>query len=208
MSLLTGLGALTGAFSNSPANKTTTTSGSQNYSTSGTSTSSQNLTPYQSSLQAPLFSYIQNLMTPAGAQAAVQPFTQASMDSTNSTYAGLGDTLRQQFLTTGNGQSGKYGNAMVQGNLQRLGALQGVQNTGQEEAAALPLQASSLATNLLEHPFGSTTSTSGTGTQNFDMTKVGPGSPLAGALQGGTAALTGQSNMMNSIIAAMLMNGG
>jgi hypothetical protein len=52
---------------------------------------------------------------------------------------------------------------MVQGNLQRLGALQQVQTTGQEEAEALPLQAEGMASSLLEHPFSTTTSgTSGT----------------------------------------------
>lgn len=203
MSLTAGLGALTGLFSNSPANRTTTSSGTGTTTSSGTSSSSQTLTPGQTALAGPLYSTLANLMTPAGAEAAVAPYTAASMDATNSTYSGLANTLRSQFLSTGNGQSGKFGTALVQGNLQRLGALQGVQTAGQEEAEALPLQAMGTATSLLEHPFGSTTSTSGTGTTTSNSTSVGPGSELAGALQGGVAGLSSGSNQLATILAAM-----
>lgn len=144
--------------SSSNFNSDTNTSNNSNASTSKT------LTPYQQQLQSPLFSYITNLMTQGGAQAAVAPYTAASRDATNSTYGGFADTLRQQFLSTGNGQSGKFGTALVQGNLQRLGALQGVDTTGQEEAAALPLTASGLASNLLGQNFGQTSTAASTGT--------------------------------------------
>jgi hypothetical protein len=205
MSLLSGLSALTGAFAGSPAGRTTTTSGTGSSTTSGTSTSTQNLTPGQTALSGPVYTLLQQMMTPAGAEATVAPYTAASMDATNSTYAGLANTLRSQFLSTGNGQSGKYGTAMVQGNLQRLGALQGVQTTGQEEAEALPLQAEGMASQLLEHPFSSTTTgTSGTSTSN-NQTTVGPGSSLIGALMGGTAGLNNAG-----VLAALLsqMGGG
>jgi hypothetical protein len=201
LSLLSGI---TGALAGTSAGRTTTLNTNSTGTQSGTSTSTQNLTPYQSSLQSPLFSLITNLMTPQGAQAYVQPFTQASMDSTNSSYGGMANMLRQQFLTTGNGQSGKFGNAMVQGNLQRLGALQGVPNTGQEEAAALPLQASQLATSLLEHPFSQTTSGSSTTTNNGTSSLVGPGSPLIDALLGFNSSLAGNSNMFGNIVSQML----
>lgn len=203
MSLLSGLGALTGLFAGSPAGRTTTSSGTGTTSTSGTSTSSQNLTPGQTALSGPLYSTLASLMTPQGAEAAVAPYTAASMDATNSTYGGLANTLRSQFLSTGNGQSGKFGTALVQGNLQRLGALQGVQTAGQEEAEALPLQAMGTATSLLEHPFGSTTNTSGTGTTTSDSTTVGPGSGLIGALEGGVAGLTTGNNQLAQILAGM-----
>jgi hypothetical protein len=203
MGLLAGLGAITGLFANSPANRTTTTSGTGTTSSSGTSTTSQNLTPGQIGLSDTIYPLLQQLMTPAGAEAAVAPFTAASMDSTNSTYGGLANTLRSQFLSTGNGQSGKFGTALVQGNLQRLGALQQVQNTGQEEAAALPLQAESVASGLLEHPFSSTTSGSTTGTTTSSGTTVGPGSELAGLLQGLTAGVSSGSNQLATILAAL-----
>lgn len=151
-------------FTDSGTNSNTNTSQNTNTTQDATGSTSKTLTPYQQQLQSPLFQYITNLMTNGGAQAAVAPFTAASRDATNSTYNGLADTLRQQFLSTGNGQSGKFGTALVQGNLQRLGALQGVDTTGQEEAAALPLSAASLATNLLGQNFGQTTTANQTGT--------------------------------------------
>jgi hypothetical protein len=160
VSFLTAAGSagsiLGNLFSSSSTNTSSNTNTSLNQSGTSTGTTSRNLTPGQTALSGPLFSYIQQLMTPGGAQAAVAPFTAASMDSTNSAYSGLANTLRSQFLSTGNGQSGKYGTAMVQGNLQRLGALQGVQTAGQEEAEQLPLQASELGEQLLGMNFGQT----------------------------------------------------
>ncbi|MGP0071202.1 MAG: hypothetical protein ACLPWF_04625 [Bryobacteraceae bacterium] len=203
MSLLGGLGALTGLFANSPANRTTTTSGTGTTSSSGTSTVGQNLTPGQTGLSNTIYPLLQSLMTPSGAQAAIAPFTAASMDATNSTYGGLANTLRSQFLSTGNGQSGKYGTGLVQGNLQRLGSLQQVQNTGQEEAAALPLQAESVASGLLEHPFGYSSTTSNTGSNTYNGTTVGPGSELAGALEGGFAGLSSGSNELATLLGQM-----
>jgi len=205
--LLPGLGAITGAFAGSPAGRTTTTSGTQTGTNYGTSSTSQNLTPGQQGLSDSIYPLLQQMMTPAGAEATIAPYTAASRDATNSTYAGLANMLRSQFLSTGNGQSGKFGTALVQGNLQRLGALQGVDTTGQEEAAALPLQAESIASGLLEHPFGSTTTSSGGSSSTSSGTSVGPGSPLIDALMGGTSALAGESNQANAIIAALLKNG-
>jgi hypothetical protein len=150
--------------SDSSTNSSTNFNTNTNTSNNSNASQSKTLTPYQSAIQAPLFNYVQNLMTPQGAQAAVAPYTAAAMDSTNSAYSGLANTLRSQFLSTGNGQSGKYGSALVQGNLQRLGALQGVQTTGEEEAAALPMQASTLAASLLGQNFGSTSTAASTGT--------------------------------------------
>jgi hypothetical protein len=161
-SLIGGGGGI--GFNDSSTSSTTNSSSNTNTSQNATGTQSKVLTPYQSALQAPLFNYVSGLMTQSGAEAAVAPYTAAAMDSTNSSYAGLANTLRDQFLSTGNGQSGKYGSALVQGNLARLGALQGVQTTGQEEAAALPLSAASLATSLLGQNFGQTSTASQTGT--------------------------------------------
>ena len=203
MSLLSGLGALTGFFSNSPANRTTTTSGTNTGTTYGTGTTSQNLTPGQQALSEPVYQTLTNLMTPTGAQAAVAPFTAASRDATNSTYSGLADTLRSQFLSTGNGASGKFGTALTQGNLQRLSALQGVDTTGQQEAEQLPLQAESVASGLLEHPFGYSSTTSNTGSNTYNGTTVGPGSELAGALEGGFAGLSSGSNELATLLGQM-----
>ena len=147
-----------------------------NTSSNATGSTSRTLTPYQTALQSPLFNYITRAMTQPGAEATIAPFTAAAMDATNSTYAGLADTLRQQFMGTGGGNSGKFGTALAQGNLQRLGALQNVQQTGQEEAAALPLTAASLASQLLGMNFGETSTASSTGSSSTSGTSSGKSS--------------------------------
>lgn len=207
MSILSGLGGLTGFLSNEPANKTTTSTGTSTSSQTGSQTYTKTLTPYQSALQAPTANYLLQLMTPGGAQAAVQPAYQQAMDQVSSSYNGLADSLRQQFLSTGGGSSGKYGMATTQANLQKLGQLNNVSNTAATTAAQLPLTAESLAQQFLGLNFGGTTTSSGTGTQSTSGTTVGPGSPAAGLLQGLTTGLAGQSNQANAIIAAMLMGG-
>lgn len=161
-SLIGGGGGL--GFTDSSTNSNTNTSQNSNFNTNTSGSTQRTLLPSQASLLSPYASEITNLMSPSGAEAYVAPFTQASMDSTNSAYSGLAQTLAQQFMSTGNGQSGKFGTALVQGNLQRLGALQGVQTTGQEEAAALPLQAAGLAQQFLGTNFGQTTTGTTSGT--------------------------------------------
>jgi|SRR5579864_7755441 len=195
MALLTGLGALTGALSNTAANKTSTTSNS--FANGSTNSTNRVLTPYQTALQGPLFSYISQLMT--NPTATLQPFKQQARDQVNQNYNGLSDSLRQQFLSTGGGSSGKFGTALAQGDLQRTGDLSNVDNTFAAQASALPLQAESLGTNLLGMNFGTTSTSTNSGTSNG--TQVGAGSPLAGAFQGGTAGLGQQ------LMAAMLLGG-
>src|ERR1700676_4867214 len=97
-------------FSDQTTNTSSTTNTSQNLDTSNTGTTTKNLTPFQSMLTGPLSSQLIQLMT--NPQGYVAPFKAAARDATNSTYAGLGDTLRQQFMgSTGGGQSGKFGMA-------------------------------------------------------------------------------------------------
>ena len=159
-----GGGGLSAGFSDSNTNTDTNSTQNTNTATNATGSTSKTLTPFQSSIQGPLFNYVQNLMTPGGAQAALQPYYQGARDSTSQNYGGLADTLRQQFMGTGGGNSGKFGSALVQGNLQRLGALQGVDTGFQQEAAQLPLQASSIASGLLAQNFGQTSTAASTGT--------------------------------------------
>jgi hypothetical protein len=203
--LIPGLAALTGYLSNSPANKTTTTNSTQTGSNYGTSNYTKNLTPFQSELTGPLSQFISQSMTDP--QALVAPFAAGARDNINSTYAGLGDTLRQQFMGTGGGSSGKFGMALAGGNLQRLGALQQSDTGFAQEAAQLPFQGANLAEQLLGQNFGGSTSTTGGGTSTSSGTTVGPGSPIAGALQGGTTALTAQNNQYNALVAQLLNSG-
>lgn len=193
---MTGLSALTGYFSNSPANKTSTTSNTG--STTGTSTTGRTLFPGQSTLMNNLMGYANTAMTDPSALTA--PYQQAARDQVDSNYSGLANSLQQQFLSTGGGTSGKYGTALEQGNLARTGQLASTDQQFAQENATLPLTvANSLGTNLMNMNFGSTTSNSGTTSSNG--TSVAAGSPLAGALQGGTSAAT------QAMIMAMLTGG-
>lgn len=167
----TGLfGDIGAGFSNQTQNTNSSQNTTQNVSTSGTGTTTRNLTPYQTALQAPLFDYIRKLMTPGGATAAVAPYAAQARDQANSTYGGLADSLRQQFLATGGGTSGKYGMALAGGNLARLGALQGVDTEAATTAAALPLTAASLAQQMLGQTYGQTTTQAGTETATGSAT--------------------------------------
>lgn len=88
---------------------------------SGSSTTQQNLTPYQESLQTPLQSYLVSMLTNPAAIAA--PLQDQARNQVNDNFTGVADNLRQQFLSTGGGDSGKYGQAVASSNLQRLGDL-------------------------------------------------------------------------------------
>lgn len=190
-----GLDALTGALSNTKANKTSTYSGTQNY--GSTQTYGRTLTPFQSQLQSPLFSTITNLMQ--NPQAYLQPFQTQARNQVNANYSGLADTLRQKFLSTGGGSSGKYGLALAGGETARLGDLSNVDTNFAQQAASLPITAGvPAATSLLGMNFGGTSSTSGSDTSSGK--NVGPGSPLAGGFQGFTAGANSLQNQLLSMI--------
>lgn len=158
-----------GSLGFSDSNSSTSSNQNSNFSTSGSTNTQRTLTPYQSAIQAPLFSYISNLMTNPGA--AIAPFQVQARNNVNANYNGLADSLRQQFLgSTGGGGSGKFGMALASGNLKRLSQLSDVDNQFAQTAAQLPLQASSIAQALLGMNFGQTTDTSATGSQQTQGT--------------------------------------
>lgn len=172
---LMGGGQAGAGFSNQSTNTSSNTNTSGSLNTTNTGTTTKNLTPFQSMLTGPLSSFITQLMT--NPQATVAPFKAAARDSVNSTYSGLGDTLRQQFLgSTGGGQSGKFGMALAQGNLQRVGDLSKSDMGFDQTAAQLPVAGAGLAEQLLAQNFGQTT----TGASSAEST--------------GTSATTGKSN--------------
>lgn len=129
---------------------------------SGTSSYNQNLNPAQTSVLTPTSSTITSVLS--NPEKYVQPFTTAAVNQINDNYSGLADSLRKQFLQTGGGTSGKYGLALAQGNINRLNQISGAQVQGEQQAASLPLQASSLAEGLLGLNFGGTTTSAGSTT--------------------------------------------
>jgi hypothetical protein len=182
------LGAVTGGLSNMAGNKTTTSNSQSTDTSSGTSSTARNLTPYQDQLQSPLFKQITDLMS--NPQGYLAPARSQARNAVNSTYSGLADTLRQKFLATGGGTSGKFGMGLQQGELSRLGDLSKSDNSYDQLAASLPITAGiPAATNLLGMNFGSTTSSSATDNSSQSGKSVGPGSVAAGVGQGGLAGL-------------------
>ena len=158
-------GILGGGSSSTNASQQFNTTQNQNF----TGSTNRTLTPFQTALQAPLFGLVNSaMMNPSSFLA---PFRQQARDATSNTYSGLADTLRQQFLgTTGGGQSGKFGTALAQGNLQRIGALQGVDTSFAQEASQLPFTAETLGQQLLGMNFGQTSSGTSTGTASGTST--------------------------------------
>jgi hypothetical protein len=130
-------------------------------SSNSTSTSTRNLTPYQTALQPGLLSTIQNYMNDP--MAAIAPETTQAKNAVNQDYAGSLDRLRQQFLTTGGGQSGKLGTATLQSDLAREGAMANVDQSAAATAAQIPLSAAQLAEQWLGMNFGQTNTGSQSG---------------------------------------------
>lgn len=137
---------------------------SQNSNYNNTNTTTKNLTPYQTAIQPSIFKTISDFMS--NPQMAVAPSAQAARDQVNRSYAGLGDRVRQQFLTTGGGKSGKAGAADLQGELARAGGLADVDTTAQVQASQLPLTAAQLGEQFLGQTFGQTTTGTGTSSQS------------------------------------------
>lgn len=182
------LGGATAGLLNQPTNTSGTSSSST--SSSGSSSTQKTLTPYQTALQGPLYEYLINLIT--NPSQTVAPFLNQARNQVNDNYTGLADSLRQQFLSTGGGTSGKYGLALGSANNQRIGQLSNADSTFANTAATLPLQASSLATNLLGLNFGSTSST-GSNSSSSGNTQQTQSS--------GNPVLTGIAGLLSSLAA-------
>ena len=173
------------ALANQPTNTSSNFSNSGTTSSTGTSSTARTLTPYQQQLQGPLFGLVNNLLQ--NPQQYTAPYQTAARDQVNGNYSGLADSLRQQFLSTGGGSSGKYGTAMTAGNLQRVGNLSNVDTTFAQTNAELPLTAESLGQNLLNMNFGQTSNTNQTGTASSSgtqQTKTSQGNSLLSGLGG------------------------
>ncbi len=135
--------------------------------TSGTSSTTAAKLPQQLATAPDIFSTLhQYLQNP---QAAVNPARMAARSQVNQNYSGLADRVRQKFLTTGGGGSGKSGQAILAGETGRAGALSNVDTEAQQQAAELPLTATQLAEAFLGINMGQST----TGTQTQSGTSSG-----------------------------------
>lgn len=111
------------------------------------------LSPEQQAAQPMLFKIISALSrNPAQFLAPAQ---NQAREQVNENYTGLGDSLRQQFLTGGGGGgTGKYGRALLGADLARRGDLSRVDNEFAVRSATLPLTAAQLAQDFLGLNFG------------------------------------------------------
>ncbi len=129
-----------------------------------TGTTNRNLNPQQAATSPDIFAALHQYLT--NPQAAVNPARMAARNQVNDNYSGLADRVRQKFLTTGGGQSGKSGKAQLAGELGRTSQLSDVDMQAQQEAAQLPLTATQLAEAFLGINLGQTTTQSGTSSGN------------------------------------------
>jgi hypothetical protein len=146
-----------------PKAKTQTGSLAQTSDTSSSVT--KNLTPFQSALQSPLFNYITNLLS-ADPSTIAKPYQTAAANDINANYTGLADTLRNKFLATGGGDSGKYGLAVAQGEQQRLSDLSTSDSDILTSVLGQRAGAAELGSTLLGQDFGSTSSSDTSGQEN------------------------------------------
>lgn len=160
-------------------------SSSSSYEKSGSTTGQQQgqvsktLSAEQAAIQPSIFRTLQNYML--NPQAAINPARMAARNQVNNDYSGLANQVRQQFLTTGGGASGKAGEAQLQGSLGQAGALANVDSAAAQQAAALPLTAEQLAAQFLGINMGQTSS----GTESGTSAEKGSGSQSGWNIGGG-----------------------
>ncbi len=134
------------------------------FQTSGQNVTNRNLNPQQAAVSPDIFAALHQYLT--NPQAAVNPSRMAARNQVNDNYSGLADRVRQKFLTTGGGQSGKQGKAQLAGELGRTSQLSDVDMAAQEQAAQLPLTATQLAEAFLGINLGQTSNTTQSGTSS------------------------------------------
>ncbi len=130
----------------------------------GTANTTANKLPTQLATAPDIFATLHNYLQ--NPQAAVNPARMAARSQVNQNYSGLPDRVRQKFLTTGGGGSGKSGQAILAGETGRAGALANVDQEAQQQAAELPLTATQLAEAFLGINMGQNTTTTGSGTSS------------------------------------------
>ena len=128
----------------------------------GTTTTSRNEAPGTAGLTSTFGQYLMKLFqNPSSVTAPAQSNARNQVDEN---YAGADADIRNKFLSTGGGASGKYGSATVASDLSRRKALSDVDTSFQEQNAMMPLTAAGLATSLLGTTGGTTTAGSGSTT--------------------------------------------
>lgn len=185
-------GARTGTYSNQNqyTNGYTSTSGS-----SGTSTTTKNLSDFQKAIEPDLYGYGLGLIK--NPSQYIDPIRKAATAQINQNYSSAPSGIAQKMLAYGGSKSGKFGKAMVQSELARYSDI----NNLNGQLAPLTMQQQNFGANLLQQMlglnYGSTTTNNNTatnsgvnsGTSSGSGINIAPGSTIAGALQGGLNGL-------------------
>lgn len=158
--------------------------------TSGSSATSATKLPDQLATAPDIFAVLHQYLT--NPQGAVNPARMQARNQVNSDFAGSADRIRQKFLTTGGGQSGKSGRAILDSELARSGKLADVDNSAAVEAAQLPLTATQLAEAFLGINMGQSTTgnqtTANKGTSQTDTSGWQVGGSAGWSPAGGFSA--------------------
>lgn len=126
-----------------------------NQSGSQSGTTTRVLTPEQLAAQTQLTQIIHALAT--NPDQFLAPAKNNARNDVNENYAGLADSLRQQFMgTTGGGGSGKFGTSVLSADLARRKSLSDVDTTFDLAKSSAPLTAAQLSQQLLGMNFGTT----------------------------------------------------
>ena len=141
-------------------------------------------------------------MTQPGA--GLEPIRTAMRGGVNARYSAMPDTLATKMLAHGGARSGKFGTAMRQGEMARLGELGDVDS----EIARMMLEqqecGAGLGERVLGLNLGQTTETTGT---SSDASKtIFPGSGAAGGIVGGLQGMN-QALIQYMMLSQMLGGG-
>ena len=174
--------------------KARTSSFDRTSATSGTTTRTRTLRPEQEESMGWLRDIMEKLLTDPSA--GLEPLKIGARGAVNRRYAGAPQSLADRML--GHGQkSGKFGTAMRQIELSRLGELSDLEPEFARMILEQQEKGVGIAQRLLSEDFGGTVTTSGT--DRSYGTGVAPGSATGGAFSTGGAA-------MGQIATLMMLN--
>lgn len=153
------------------------------------------LRPEQEPMLGALATRASDLLT--NPTAVLDPIRSARRNAVNQDYAGIEDTLADRMLSHGGRNSGKFGRAVRETNVARVGALADVDSDMARLVLEQQDRGSSLMERLLGMTFDNEIGTSSTG--SMSGTNVLPGSMMAGGVNSGLETLSALQ-MINKLL--------
>jgi hypothetical protein len=152
------------------------------------------LSPQLQALMSQMLGYSQTAMN--NPTAALAPIRNAGLQSINQTYASAPGQVAKQMAARGYGSSGSMGNAMLNANLARTGAVSNFEGQLAQEGIQNQQFGAGLGMQMLNGLKGSssTNTTSSSGSSNG--TSTGPDTSLASGLLGAGSGLGNLSALL------------